>query len=256
MTNFNIFSTGNGISLGYNIITPDSNTKLHDTWKKSKLMTVHPDNMYRSYADYIAQRLDATIYYIGNENFNIIKVANVFESNFNLIKKNFPNDINIHCINLCPSTVPSLYPTFTNVDHVFNESGTDNVKDKLKKIIASTAKNYAAAVLNEGPVVLKFINDVNNFVDYNNRVALIIPDFEKINYQNEKVPRGSNASPIEYKQLFEKNDWATIIDRDIKHILDYEDDHELDKFLQADEHKKLGEYVYRRLTNETKLLTI
>lgn len=249
MSNFNIFSIGNGTTLGFNLVTDNSAIKTDPKWKKAKLLPTHPDNLYRTYADYIANKIDAPIYYIGHGNMNAKKISNVFDGNFHLIKKHFPDSINLHFVNLSESFTPSVFPLTKEIQEKFSKSSKDDYTvDKMSKIISNFVRSYTAEVVKESPLVLNFFEKVNQLADYNNRVIIMIPDFNGVSYYGDYTPH--------YYKEFLDNEWVLFVNRDMKYMLDYKDDEKISDSLNLQEHEKIGEFVYHRLTNTSKLLTI
>lgn len=245
MSNFNIFSIGNGITFGFDTITNHSQLGVDPRYKKAKMLQSHPDNLYRTYADYVANKIDADIYYIGNGDIDTKKVSNIFYSNFHLIKKNFSDNINLHFINLSKSNVPSFLPVADEIEHLKKDPHS---RDKIFKLLNKYARNYTAKTIDESTPVLKFFKQINELADYNNRVIIVTPDFDGIHYYGDNTPHN-------YKEFF-TNEWVLFVDRDIKYVLDYNIDQKIEKSITLQEHQKLGEFVYHRLTNDSKLLTI
>ena len=249
MSNFNIFSLGNGISTGQGTVTDQSDTKDDIFWKKT--IYHHPNNLYRSYADYIAQRIDATVFYIGNSKMNATKVSNMFENNYNLIKKSFSNNINLHLINLSRGYMEDYKSVLKSAtDEIRNTEDIDDIQKYEKfriKFYDDTHEVHEKLRVERESVTALFAK-ANELADYNNRVVIIVPDMETLRYNSETV----NI----FKHDTLNNPWVSFIDKDIKGMLEFEEYQKIKDTITYDQQQKLGEFIYNRLTRDTKLLTI
>lgn len=253
MSNFNIFSTGNGITFGQNTMTEHTNT--HDDSFWNKRIPCHPDNLYRSYADILASRMDARIFYIGNNKMTTIKIANIFEDNFNLVKRNYPNNINLHLINLSHGSIKDYNLMLDNklMAKINRLQTKPTLFASIKKEIYYEFLEVCKNINTELQLVTELFKKVNKIANYNNRVVLIMPDFADLKYSK-------NGDFIFDKRTYTEelitNKWASIIQKDMKTILDMEESESINNKITYEDHQKLGEFIYNRLTKDTKLLTI
>lgn len=252
MNNFNIFSLGNGISTGQGSINTKSDTKDDDNWKKT--IYHHPDNLYRSYADYIAQRIDATIFYIGNSKMNATKISKMFENNYNLIKKSFSNDINIHLINLSHGYMEDYISVIKSATDEIRNTNIPKDINEIRKYEEFRTKLYDDTLevherlRVERESVTDLFEKVNKLANYNNRIVIIVPNMENLRYDSQTVNT--------FKHDTLTNPWVTFIDKDVKGMLELEEYQKVKDTITYDQHQKLGEFIYNRLTKDTKLLTI
>ena len=251
MTQFNIFSIGNHISNGAGSITKKESTRGDTRWKK--FIQQHPDNLYRSYTDYIAQMLDANIYYLGKSNSGFRQIVNVFKNSVPNIRKNHPDDINLYFLNLCG--VPYSWKDFDNENKTIEDD-----KERLRHQI-DFYKEVAIDL-----EAMNYIVENLNYMgwDYNHRLIILTPSFENLHIISEHSNLVSHdVNNKAFKELGKINKrvdgdilskevqpFVEVIDADLQKLLM---GRPVDQHLSYDDQKELGENLYFRLTQTTEL---
>lgn len=254
MKQFNIFSIGNHISDGTGSVTTKSNTRGDTKWKK--FIQRHPDNLYRSYADVIAQKIDANIYYLGRHNSSFQQILKTFKNSFPTIKKNFPDDINLYFLNV--GFIDYKYSDFYK-----EQLKIEDPKDRLDHMI-----EYTTSMNKDIDELSAFVDTLNSIgIDYNNRLIVLVPDHKQFN-DNRIVDRSTLSAeelnnrafkelPTEEKRdnILNKEIWnyVEIVDPDIKKLLLVDS---LTEYLDIETQEELGNALYLRLTEQTTMFII
>lgn len=279
MSKFNIFSIGNGISYGQNTRSNLDSTR-HDTkWKKT--INHHPDNLYRSWVDYLAMRLDAKIFYLGKHDIDIKKSVNLLDNLINTVNKDFPNDINLYVLNTSTRVSSSLFHSFSRHKQYKAQWDRNTDSVNLKEAVDPMLCYHA-----EYTGINKLVDIINNKTNYNNRVIIFNIDkfmftnawltWYKINFVTElyktevsKINTNSDTSEsLSFDNIINRQcdmEWAHILKDDLNKIILKSDPHKLDDLkdtiidtthIPESYHRILGEESFKNLTNDSKLLTI
>lgn len=255
MTQFNIFSIGNHISDGTGSITTKCNTRGDTRWKK--FIQKHPDNLYRSYVDTIAQKIDATVYYLGKHDSSFSQILKTFKNSFPNIRKNFPDDINLYFLNV--GTIPYSYANFCDEQQKFEEP-----KDRLDHMMSYT--NQLNEDISELNTFASNINDIG--IDYNNRVVVLTPNhelFKETGLVDHSIVYGQTfdnfcfkENPYKYNRQVKpvaKDIWDYIefVDADIKELLK---GRPVEGYFDYETQQELGNALYLRLTERTTMFII
>ena len=254
MTQFNIFSIGNHISNGAGSITKKESTRGDTRWKK--FIQQHPDNLYRSYTDYIAQMLDANIYYLGKADSGFRQIINVFKNSVPNIKKNHPDDINVYFLNLC--SVPYNWKDFDKE----NKSIDDDVERLKHQVDFYKGFNLDLEAMNY------LVDNLDTMGwDYNNRLIIITPSFENlypISEHSNLVSHDVNNKAFKELGTINKRVKGDVLSKEVQPFVEVIDadiqklllGRPIDKKLTYDDQKELGENLYFRLTQSTELFII
>ena len=254
MTQFNIFSIGNHISDGTGTVNNKNNTRGDTTWKK--VIHHHPDNLYRSYADEIAMRLDANIYYLGKPESTFKQILNVFKNSYPSIMKNFPNDINLYFLNLGYNQ--NDWDKFTKQ----NEPIEDPVEKRHQQVI------FFKELFDDTESFSKFVKNINHMgLGYNNRLIIITPNFENLSEISHNSILGSyeiidkffketNELSVNSGSILDKDvcPWFHAVSSDMKKLI--ADPYAFDSRLTIAKQKELGERLFFRLTDLTDMFII
>jgi len=253
MTQFNIFSIGNHISDGTGTVNNKNNTRGDTKWKK--VIHHHPDNLYRSYADEIAMRLDANIYYLGKPESTFKQILNVFKNSYPSIMKNFPDDINLYFLNLGYNQ--NNWDKFTKQ----NEPIEDPVEKRHQQVI------FFKELFDDTESFSKFVKNINHMgLGYNNRLIILTPNFENLSeISNSSILRATNITDQAFKEnstnredghVLNKDVWPWVhaVNADMRKLL--LDPYALDSKLTIEDQKKLGENLFLRLTEQTDMFII
>lgn len=255
MKQFNIFSIGNHISDGTGSVTTKSNTRGDTKWKK--FIQRHPDNLYRSYADVIAQKIDANIYYLGKHDSSFQQILKTFKNSFPNIKKNFPDDINLYFLNVG-------FIDYKYTDFYEEQLKIEDPKERLDHMI-----EYTKLMNKDVDELSTFVDTLNSIgIDYNNRLIVLVPDHKQfsdnriVNHSTLVAQELNNRAFKELGYEMERDktgvdkeiwDYVEIVDPDIKKLLF---GRPLTEYLDNKAQEELGNALYLRLTEHTTMFII
>lgn len=228
MNNINLISYGNGWNIGSKTGDPlYSFGKLDPLYKKN--LHEHPTNLYNTWVDSIAARLDAKIYFNGRDDITPVIVMDRVISTIKKYKSSA--DINIHIVNISMPFnglflhKPVKINSDTNIKEIFKIRNRDRniFVDKLKEL--AKAANKAHKVLLVYPFYNLYENDVIDIPIRNLLKELNNQDFLGLN----------------------------------RELVTFCDDGVLNEnscFLTKEQHNSIGNNIYQYLTTNTNFLTI
>ena len=229
MKQINIFNFGNGWSNGAGSVNKLNSTKNDTKWKKN--IFLHPDNMYRSWADHIASRIDAKIYHIGRHNTSPTSTINLFNSSLDFIKKKHANDMNYYFLNI-------------GVPPVLSDYNNEPIDDAIDSIVEETLK---ISIL-----LQKLIEMIPGNFDETNRLLVVTPDNRK--YKSILKSQGENLVSIEFLKREENNNRIWFLEKDLISNIIVPQGH--NGFPSHEQHEIIGSAIYKVLTTDTDFLII
>jgi hypothetical protein len=224
----NLVSYGNGWSIGSKTGDPLYSFGKKDSLYKKNLHE-HPTNLYNTWIDYIAMRIDASVYYNGRD--NIIPLL-AMDRSIKTIKDNkFNKDTNIHIVNI----------SFPINDMFLSKSATFDPSDNVANIIEFKNRDKH--------IFLNKLSELAETATDNHKILVVFPYIGL--YENVVVD-------VELKNTLSKlhHDNFYSLPDDLSHYCKDFVLEEKQEFLTKDQHTSIGKNVFGHLTNEANFLTI